>query len=140
MDMTKSVLAASLALSIAVIVPNAASAKSLKPGQYDLDGIQQICLVNDGTWYYTTFAGNVGGWENTGASDVPTVLWGSYNSGVGQDAISITKKSTFNWLEFHNDGVLVNFFDQVPIAFVKKQCDAKPTRAPTKISDPAKNR
>ena len=53
-------------------------------------------------------------------------MWGSYNSGVGQDSMTVNKKGNVNWMEFHNDGTLVNYFDQQPFTFVKKDCDPPP--------------
>src|SRR4051812_18929030 len=103
-------LVAAVAASAAV-VSSTASMAGTKPGLYDLGGIQQVCLQSDGTWFYTTFSGNIGGWMNVQYKDVKTIMWGSYNSGVGQDSMTI-KKGAVDWMEFHNDGSFVTFIDK----------------------------
>ena len=131
MRLIKSVVLASVALALAV--PTAASAARIKPGQYFMAGIIDVCLKSDGTWYYTTFAGNIGGWEVTGLPDAQIIMWGSYNSGAGEDSMTVSKKGMVNWMEFHNDATLVAYFDQQPFTFVKKTCDGPPAgRSPKK--------
>lgn len=122
----KSAILASVALSMLVALPTTAMAKKIKPGQYDLAGVIDVCLVHDGSWYYTTFAGNIGGWQAQGDKDAQIIMWGSYNSGVGQDSITVSKKNLVNWMEFHNDATLVVYFDQQPFTFVKTDCDPPP--------------
>jgi len=46
-------------------------------GQYFMASIIDVCLKSDGTWYYTTFAGNIGGWETTGLPDAQIIMWGA---------------------------------------------------------------
>src|SRR4051812_15909263 len=56
-----------------------AGLKPLKPGQYNIGDIQQICLKDDGTWYGTTF--NFGGhWVNFPATldRVVGAIYGNY--------------------------------------------------------------
>ncbi len=80
MRLIKSVVLASVALATAV--PTAArrerQAGPIQYGQYH----RRARLQSDGTWYYTTFSGNIGGWKPSGLPDAQIIMWGSYNSGA----------------------------------------------------------
>jgi hypothetical protein len=127
-------LVAAVAASAIAVCSTVGMAKGAKPGLYDLAGEQELCLQSDGTWFYTTFSGNIGGWTNVHYKDVKTILWGSYNSGVGQDSITV-KNGAADWLEFHNDGSLVSFQDKVTFTRIADSCTA-PSRLPNKHANP----
>lgn len=104
----KAAVIASSALALAALAPSAQAA--LSPGNYSVAGIQNICLVSDGTWYGENFPSWGGGWEAGPTKDDATVLWGTYNSGAGEDTMVFTR-SAVDWTEFHNDRTFVNFID-----------------------------
>jgi hypothetical protein len=80
-----------------------AQAAGLKPGLYDANGQQQICLVNDGTWFSPTFGGWGGFWYNiSGSSVAKSGLLGNYSSGAGNDNMNI-KKGSLLWTEWRDD-------------------------------------
>ena len=141
MKILKTAILASAALTIAALSP--ASAAGLKPGQYEIAGIQQVCLKKDWTWYYTTFSASpwTGGWANPGDTQAKTIMWGSYD-GVGEDSIVISKNGLANWMEFHDDrgdGALVNYFYQTTMTWVKKKCDPMAAGVrPNQPTDPLK--
>jgi len=121
-------LAVSSALTLATLAPSAQAA--LKPGNYNIAGIQQICLVSDGSWYGETFPSWGGFWMAGPTKDDGTVLEGTYNSGAGEDSMVLTSKSV-DWTEFHNDRTFVAFIDST-VARIPGKCSAPATRATTK--------
>jgi hypothetical protein len=102
-----------LALVPAVMVAGGAHALGLKPGLYNADGIQQMCLLAGGTWTSPTFPGWGGKWQVTGAN---THIWGNYASGAGNDSLVIKGKGG-TWMEWRDDLSFNNPLD--PISFVK---------------------
>lgn len=74
-------------------------AKGIKPGQWRISNVQDICLKSDATWYGTTF--NFGGyWINNPASVRDrAAIYGGYQiqgheyGGYGNTAITIQKFS-----------------------------------------------
>jgi hypothetical protein len=91
----------SLVLTAAVALPLAATAAAPTPGEYSIGGVQQICLVGDGTWYGTTFSGWGGQWSNAGAK---TYIFGNYASGSGNDAMFLKNgRSKGVWQEWRDD-------------------------------------
>jgi hypothetical protein len=105
-------------------------AGALKPGNYNIAGIQQICLVSDGSWYGETFASWGGFWQLGPTKEDATVLEGTYNSGAGEDAMVLTTKAV-DWTEFHNDRTFVAFVDST-VARIPGKCSPPATKATTK--------
>ncbi len=94
-----------VALISASLLTLSAPAKSveLKAGLYSAAGIQEICLVSDGTWYSPTFGGWGGLWYNIKGSKVAKGgLFGNYSSGAGNDNMNI-KKGHLLWTEWRDD-------------------------------------
>ena len=121
----KSNVLKSAALALAVGHSSAASA-NLKPGQYDVGGLEQICLVNDGTWYSPTFPSWHGLWQIVGNED-KAIIFGHFDDGlgdVGEDSM-ILEKGGLDWTEWPDDFSYTLFLDDTPITRVKKTCDAK---------------
>ena len=121
-----SMLAAS-AIAMLALAP-AAQAKTLKPGNYNLAGIQQICLVSGGTWYGETYPSWGGTWGAGPTKEDATVLSGNYNSGAGNDAMIVTG-SGVDWTEW-NDGSAFQFIDST-ITRIPGKCSAPDARATT---------
>jgi len=84
------VIAVFPALSMAACPPN--------PGQYDLSGIQQVCLVNDGTWYGTTFPAWSGHYDMV---DGDLHMYGNYDNGDGNDEFGRVPDSYYLNLYVH---------------------------------------
>src|ERR1044071_8917818 len=61
-----------------LVIGSPTLAKGIRPGQYSIGGVQQICLKADGTWYGTTF--NFGGhWiNNPGTLHTKAAIYGTY--------------------------------------------------------------
>ena len=119
---SKSLVFGSVVATVLILGTPAIAAK-ITPGLYNLADVQQVCLQSDGTWYYTTFSGNIGGWMPVKYHDAKAILWGSYNSGVGQDSI-VVNRGAADWMEFHNDGSFVAFLDKGTFARVSDSCTA----------------
>ena len=103
-------LIASAALAAGALAPSAASA-SLAAGNYEVDGIQQICLVSDGTWYGETFHAWGGHWLAGPTRDDGTLIFGNYNSGAGNDSMVVEGTRSVDWTEWSDDGTFGTFID-----------------------------
>jgi hypothetical protein len=122
-------------IALAAMAPMFASA-AIGPGQYDLAGIQQICLVSGGTWYGTTFSGWGGGWQQlTIGTKVHTHIYGNYSAGAGNDSIAL-KGSKGSWTEWRDDLSFQIVLNPVKLTFVKAACD--PPVAGAGSGNPAK--
>lgn len=122
-------------IALAAMAPMFASA-AIGPGQYDLAGIQQICLVSGGTWYGTTFSGWGGGWQQlTIGTKVHTHIYGNYSAGAGNDSIAL-KGSKGSWTEWRDDLSFQIVLNPVKLTFVKAACD--PPVAGAASGNPAK--
>ena len=122
----KSLLAAAAVASVGVLGACGASA-ALMPGQYQLAGIQTICLVSDGTWYGETFGPWSGKWFAGPTKEDSYYLQGNYASGVGNDSITVQGK-TIDWSEWRDDGSFNNFVDGA-LTRVKGKCTPPAARA-----------
>lgn len=122
-----------------------AGLKPLKPGQYNIGHIQQICLKNDSTWYGTTF--NFGGhWVNFPATldRVVGAIYGNYQiqdhrHGFGNSAITFSKpaKNTSigaNWYDWFDDLSYEAYVTEQLVEFVKTDCDPPFTGQNTKAA------
>lgn len=127
MNNSRSLRAVAIGL-ISLVAPAAGShAAALRPGQYDLDGIQQLCLLKDGSAYMPTYTSHQSlFWKATGYTDVKNIVWGNADDNTYYEAFTIAKNNTFNWIEQSSEGESVSYSDHLPITFVKKQCDPKP--------------
>jgi hypothetical protein len=98
-------------------IPCWAVAAALKPGLYDINATQEICLQAAGTWYSPTLANWTGQWVVAG---VETHIFGNYNAGSVNDSIVVHGKKG-SWTEWSDSLSFQKVFD--PIA-VKKvgQC------------------
>lgn len=122
-------------IALAAMAPMFASA-AIGPGQYDLAGIQQICLVSGGTWYGTTFSGWGGAWQQlTIGTKVHTHIYGNYSAGAGNDSIAL-KGSKGSWTEWRDDLSFQIVLNPVKLTFVKAACD--PPVAGAGSGNPAK--
>ena len=121
------VLLVSSAFAVSALAPSAALARVLKPGSYSLGGVQQICLVPDGTWYSETFQGSSGRWMKGPTAEDSTLIFGHYASGAGSDSIVVTKL-TVDWMEWNvADGKQV-FMDSISITGAPGRCTPPATR------------
>ncbi|HEV8688811.1 MAG TPA: hypothetical protein VGQ91_00830 [Ideonella sp.] len=102
---------------------------AIGPGQYDVAGIQQICLTGSGTWYGTTFPSWGGGWQQlTIGTKVHTHIYGNYSAGAGNDSMQF-KGSKGSWTEWRDDLSFQTVLNPVKITFVKAACDPPALRA-----------
>lgn len=127
--MTSRILKAAIAagvLGAGALGASSASA-SLTPGQYNLAGIQTICVVAGGTWYGETFSGWSGKWFVGPVSEDGYYLQGNYGSGVGNDSITVGRRS-IDWSEWRDDGSFNNFVDGA-LTRVKGACTPPASRA-----------
>lgn len=122
----RSALMAASIFALGALAPAAASAKSLKPGLWDVGGIQQICLVADGTWYGTTFPTWNGHWNAGAGVEDQNLVYGNYTfsdiPGVGNDSMVIDKQNLADWTEWNDYTVQVGFDDDVQWTFIQKSC------------------
>lgn len=117
--------------SAALAVAGTASANGLKPGQYNVDSIQQICLVSDGSWYGTTFHFN-GHWISNPGNNDKAAIYGNYQSsgpyyGYYNDTITV-RGGTADWYDYADDNSYAAFLPGVLFSFVKKACDPPAAR------------
>lgn len=113
-------------IAIAAMAPMFAMA-AIGPGQYSVAGIQQICLVGDGTWYGTTFSGWGGAWQIVGKN---AHIYGNYAAGVGNDSMVFKKKDgTGSWTEWRDDLSFQTVISPTSITFVKDVCDPPALKA-----------
>ena len=125
--LTSTLVASVLAMGA---LATSANAWGLAPGNYEIAGIQQICIVADGSWYGETFPSWGGFWQVGPTSEDATVLEGTYNSGAGEDAMVLTPKAV-DWTEFHNDRTFVAFVDST-VSRIPGKCSAPAARATTR--------
>jgi hypothetical protein len=117
---------ASLASAGIMLAPQATSAASLPNGQYNVAGLQQICILNGNpkTWYGTTFPNWGGRWAK---KKKQILIYGNYAAGTGNDTIVFPLKGgnpySIVWIEWNNSFshslILVNR----AFSFVKAICD-----------------
>ncbi len=102
---------AALAAASLLVIGSSASALGLKPGNYEVDGSQQICLVAGGTWYGETFPSWGGDWRVGpvgGGGDLgDTFIWGNYASGAGNDSM-VVSGTKVAWTEWRDDESFTN--------------------------------
>ncbi|MBA3812663.1 MAG: hypothetical protein H0X27_13670 [Caulobacteraceae bacterium] len=118
----RSALLAASILGVAALSPAAASAKGLHRGLWDVGGIQQICLVSDGTWYSTTFSGWSGAWGPGTTREDRFLVYGNYAAGAGNDSMVLGGQNKADWTEWRDDLSFQNFLDDVQWTFVQKRC------------------
>jgi hypothetical protein len=127
----KSALAASAlpmfsALAVIAAAPSA-QAKTLSPGDYNLGGVQRICLVRGGAWYGESFAGWSGTWGAGPNTEDGTVIHGNYNGGAGNDAMVLTG-GLVDWTEWKDDESFQKFIDTTMVR-LRGKCVAPATKA-----------
>jgi hypothetical protein len=115
-DLMKLIRACIAAAAMAPLLANA-----LPPGQYDVGGIQQICLTSSGTWYGTTYSAWGGGYYVSGYK---TFIYGNFWSGAGNDSMVFYKNNRGLWTEWTDDMSYQNVNMNMLISFVKTDCDA----------------
>jgi hypothetical protein len=123
-----------MCIAAAAMVPMLASA--VAPGQYDITGKQQICLVDDGTWYGTTFS-DWGGAYVVRASK--TFIYGNYARGVGNDSMAFSADLRGAWTEWRDDlshQVVTRDF----LTFVKPDCDPPAAASASRDGNPQDRR
>jgi hypothetical protein len=128
MKLRKTVWAVGVSL-IAII--STASATGIRPGQYEVGLLQQICLVNDGTWYGTTFNFS-GHWTNIDKfKDDVAIIYGGYGVnghpfGYANDTIGVYKVGDLlaaRWYDWYED-FSYNFYGEAAgFRKVSSQCD-----------------
>jgi hypothetical protein len=123
--LTAAILASS-ALAVGAF-GSSASAHSLSPGSYLVDGIQDICIVSGGTWYGEDFAA----W---GGVVIGTNVFGNYAAGAGNDSM-VVKHGNVNWTEWRDDLSLTTVLKGT---FVKTSttCTPPPTTRSTTHKNP----
>ena len=124
---------ASVALTAASLAPGAASSAVLKPGSYNLSGIQDICLEAGGSWYGEDFAAWGGLYELGSNGD--TVIFGNYSGGAGNDSI-LVKRSAGTWTEWQDDLSFSNFLT-ITVTKTSNTCTPPPTANKRVHNNPA---
>jgi hypothetical protein len=109
-----------LMAAAAIATPMFAQA-GLAAGQYDVGGLQQICLVGDGTWYGTTYSAWGGRYIVKGDK---TYIFGNFWSGDGNDSIVVFGNSRGPWTEWTDDLSYQTVLQNQLVTFVKYACDA----------------
>jgi hypothetical protein len=88
-----------VAMVLLLAAPGTSIAKTVKPGLYDVDGKQDICLVEGGTWYSPTLANWTGNWE---IENKDLHIWGNYLK-TGTETVNdsiIVKGKNGSWTEW----------------------------------------
>jgi hypothetical protein len=121
-------LLVSSALAVGALAPSAASAFPLKAGNYEIGGVQQVCLVGDGTWYGETYANWGGNWFGGPTSEDGTLIFGHYDSGAGSDTITVSGK-TADWMEWDTNDGFQGFLDNASVLGIPGKCTPPATKA-----------
>jgi hypothetical protein len=124
----------SVCIAAAAMVPMFANA--VAPGQYDISGRQQICLVDDGTWYSTTFS-DWGGAYVVRASK--TFIYGNYAEGDGNDSIALSTDLRGAWTEWRDD-LSFQVVTRAFLTFVKAECDPPAAASASRDANPQDRR
>jgi hypothetical protein len=116
--------------ALAVLAPVAAVAQTA-PGQYQIqgDGVQEICLQADGTWYGTTFPDWGGTWR---AGKKVTLIHGNYAGGDGNDAMTFKRINGLNrgnWQEWRDNLSFDTYSRDARLTAVKTDCDPPGTES-----------
>ena len=127
--MKTALFTSALVMAAVMALAPAAQAKALKPGNYNLAGLQQICLVSGGTWYGETYPSWSGTWGAGPTREDATLLSGNYNGGAGNDSMIVTG-SNVDWTEW-NDASAFIFIDST-ITRIAGKGTAPDARATTK--------
>jgi hypothetical protein len=118
-----------LAIAAMAALTPAVSMAVTGPGQYSVNGFQQICLQAGNTWYGTTFSAWGGTWSSVGKD---TLIHGNYAAGVGNDAMSFKLKAGVNkgnWQEWRDDLSFDTYIRGATLTFVKFACDPPATES-----------
>jgi hypothetical protein len=108
------------------------------PGQYEVAGIQQICLTSSNTWYGVTFSGWGGAWQDVPfGSSYNTHIYGNYSAGAGNDSMVFKKGKKGTWTEWRDDLSFQTVIAPATLTFVKTNCDPPAAEGRGK-ADPAK--
>lgn len=135
--MKKMVLVTSVAIAVALSCSVPAQAKKTKLGLYNAAGLQEICLVNNGTWYSPTFANWGGVWLTEHYSGEKLTLMGNYNSGAGNDSL-VVDGTNLIWNEWSDDLGFVNPIGNTTFTFIGSSCTAPlPKNTVNKTRNPA---
>ncbi|MDD5272209.1 MAG: hypothetical protein PHU14_05770 [Methylovulum sp.] len=111
-----------MALCAVSVFPVLASAGT--PGQYDVGGIQTLCLQSNGTWF-GSFPGWGGRWSKTNAN---IFIRGNYASGAGNDAM-VFKKLVGTWIEWRDDFSWDDVSQGVVLTKTSATCSITPSSA-----------
>jgi hypothetical protein len=107
-------------------------AHALEPGQYEVGGIQQICLVDDGSWYGTSFPNWGGVYQVRGKM---TFIYGNYAKGKGNDSMDFDAKMLGAWTEWRDNFSYQNV-SAAMLTFVKTDCDPPPAAVESSTGNP----
>ena len=114
----------SLASAAILLGPGSASAASLAPGQYDLNGEQQICILSDKTWYSTSYPDWSGEW---GKKQKTLYLHGNWEDGFGNTVITIVNPTSSPykaiWIDWSETSSFREIAPKSTFSFLKVICD-----------------
>ena len=123
----RNTLVAAFCLATAVGSLSAADAAKLKPGQWDVGGIAQMCLLADGTWFGTNPINWGGNWvavpqPNTNRYIIYGQTFHPDSASITLDSMGVLGNLKVNWTEwpFGKPGI---YLEQVQMTFVKTTCD-----------------
>jgi hypothetical protein len=120
----------SSALAMAALAPATASARTLRPGDYSLGGIQSICLKKNGTWYGESFGPWSGQWKAGPTREDSTLIYGNYASGAGNDTLVVSGGGSTDWNEWRDDLSFQNFLE-ITVTRTSGTCSAPAARVTT---------
>jgi hypothetical protein len=123
-------------VALSLTATTVTQAHAFGPGLWSANGIQEICLKSDGTWYSPTFGSWGGVWLKQTVTGLETgTLVGNYNSGAGNDSMVI-KRSVFTWNEWSDDLSYVNLAGVGYVwSYLGSSCGA-PATGPNKHANP----
>jgi hypothetical protein len=118
---------ASCVFAATLLAATSASA-ALRPGNYNVAGVQRICLQSGGTWYGETFAGWTGHWQVGPNQEDATLIFGNYANNVGNDSMVVTGAGGLDWTEWRDGQTLHTFIDRF-ISRINGTCTGAPPNA-----------
>ena len=126
-NILSSALLVSSALAVSALASPATAAFGLRPGSYELGGIEAICLVKGGSWYSETFAGSSGSWFVGPTFEDATLIFGHYANGTGSDSLVVTK-GTADWMEWDSSTGAQVFMDNIKVVPTPGKCTPPATK------------
>lgn len=110
-------------LAALTLLAGTAEARELRPGQYLIGDVHQVCMRATGVWFGLTME-SWSGRSNYQEEVKTTFLYGNYTEGSGNSVISVRGRLA-NWVEWNDEMTYEIIWTGLPVVFVKRRCDRR---------------